>query len=1515
MPLESKVVCVSQRKKLSAGLIRFIRRYRKAMRRSKWIVVAVLTVAFCLLILPNLILQIPSVKRSVAGRVQTELSKALGTHVRIGHISIGWWRQMEIDDIVIFDRARRPAVSAERLTGGLDLLPLLKGRLSFSSARLFKGELDVYRSRPDTALNIQFLLDALKSKNPEEPCRLRLNINTILLRNCRLSASGLYKAQSDTLGLLDLNAKVRLFQADSTGLKAQLRHLSFLEKNTGLDLKELHADVSLRGDTLGVARLHISLPNSHIGMVSGYCVLSPESSALPAIRVTDLGGRIRPSDLKGLLPALDTMDDILNLSVPELTVASGEAVLPEISMNYGDELTLQAGIGLAEIGKKERMHVRLRLDELKLGVRAYMLAERLFPDKLPTQMRHLGAIDIMAAANGRLDDLRLKTRVETDAGALTIQGSIGLDSLWRLADVDAHATTERLEPKLMADRHDWPEHVAFDLKMKARLAAGNLLSGSVEGRVSHLTFRGYTYEDLTIDLQADKGQWSGILNMNDPNGHIRLSSAGEGLPFSSSSSRFEWNLTAHKLRPDRLLPGFGLPSADALLISSGELVGSRIDDLTGTIRIDTLDWQTSDKELHLHNVKLAMARVERHSSITLSSPFLEGALHGEFTLSKLPSMLEGVVGAHLPALAGHRSQARVPTEDVRLRLALDGSLPKEVCSFFRLPLAEADSIRIRAAYSELLRSLDLHIRTDRLMTMNKELRDTEVTLNSSTGKAELICRSDLYVNGDATTRDLNLKASVANDSIRARLDMGQDKRGAKNGFISLLTNFHRDEDSSLNTHIRLDRSTARIGRYEWQIASAEAMLAPERVVISDLSIKSEGKAIEAEGVLSSSPSDSLRVRVDHISLKYILDLAGVDFDMLDVEMTGEAVLSDIADRQFMQARITGESFTVNGIDVGPISAFGSWEKSTQRILLDASVHNPDGTSTSAWGYIRPFNPHAGLDLRFDAKHADVAFIGPFLSEFCHKLEGHASGNMRLFGDFSDLTIEGEVMAEHVTFGVKALNTEYKCDGQKAVFTPTRMRFENMLVSDPDGHTARLNAHISHRAFDDIKVDLKVSEARNILAYNVPERDNPNIHGRVYVSGAAYLRDVPGGMRCDVNLISEKGTHIVLNFTQPTTAEEYRFLRFVDPKSSRERARQETSPDRPSLLLPATGGDPETDFHLVMNVGVTPDAEVDLILDPQTGDGLRGSAGGDLRIDYHTLGDLNVFGGLELLSGTYNFNLRQIVQKRFSIKEGSSVNFAGNPMHATLNVTAEYNLTANLNDLDESLVSDVRRTTIPVNCLLQINGAMLQPAVSFDIKLPNSDSELERRVRSLIHSEDSMTKQIVYLLVLGKFYTPENVYNSGSGTDNWTAVATTTLSQQLTNMLGSLSDKVQIGTSIKTTNTSFQDTDIELLLSSRLLNNRLLINGNVGYRDNPNLQNTYVGEFDAEYKINPSGSIRIKAYNHYNNFYQYLRQSLTTQGLGLIFKYDFDGRRLRTKRAGEARSGIDSLTRPDSVRAQ
>lgn len=81
-------------------------------------------------------------------------------------------------------------------------------------------------------------------------------------------------------------------------------------------------------------------------------------------------------------------------------------------------------------------------------------------------------------------------------------------------------------------------------------------------------------------------------------------------------------------------------------------------------------------------------------------------------------------------------------------------------------------------------------------------------------------------------------------------------------------------------------------------------------------------------------------------------------------------------------------------------------------------------------------------------------------------------------------------------------------------------------------------------------------------------------------------------------------------------------------------------------------------------------------------------------------------------------------------------------------------------------------------------------------------------------------------------------------------------------------------------------EFETMLSGQLLNNRLLINGNFGYRDNPMANTNFVGDFEAEWLINRSGDIRLKAYNETNDRY-YTRTNLTTQGIGIIFKKDFN----------------------------
>jgi hypothetical protein len=310
-----------------------------------------------------------------------------------------------------------------------------------------------------------------------------------------------------------------------------------------------------------------------------------------------------------------------------------------------------------------------------------------------------------------------------------------------------------------------------------------------------------------------------------------------------------------------------------------------------------------------------------------------------------------------------------------------------------------------------------------------------------------------------------------------------------------------------------------------------------------------------------------------------------------------------------------------------------------------------------------------------------------------------------------------------------------------------------------------------------------------------------------------------------------------------------------------------------------------EYELNFLVNVTPEAHLELTVDPSSGDKIRGSGSGDLQVRYGSRSDVQIFGNYLISEGIYNFSLQQVIRKRFDIRDGSLVAFQGDPMAADLNIRAGYSLNANIQDLDEMLLMETANPSIAVNCILSLEGRLQNPTISFDLELPNSNSELERQMKSFIDTKDMMTRQIIYLLVLNKFYTPDysrNDYRS----NEFSAVASSALSAQLSSLLSSLTDKVQIGTNIRSRQDGVKETEIEMLLSSRLLNNRLLFNGNFGYKDNSVMTNAFVGEFDLEYKLTRSGEISLKAYNHANDLYRYNAKSLTRQGVGVTFRKDF-----------------------------
>ena len=170
----------------------------------------------------------------------------------------------------------------------------------------------------------------------------------------------------------------------------------------------------------------------------------------------------------------------------------------------------------------------------------------------------------------------------------------------------------------------------------------------------------------------------------------------------------------------------------------------------------------------------------------------------------------------------------------------------------------------------------------------------------------------------------------------------------------------------------------------------------------------------------------------------------------------------------------------------------------------------------------------------------------------------------------------------------------------------------------------------------------------------------------------------------------------------------------------------------------------------------------------------------------------------------------------------------------------------------------------------------------------------------------MNRQIIYLLALNRFYTPDYMESTTKGNELF-SVASSTISSQLSSMLGKLSDNWSIAPNLRSDRGDFSDVEVDVALSTRLLNNRLLFNGNFGYRDKSLNSNQFIGDFDIEYLLNPRGTWRLKAYNRYNDQNYYVRTATTTQGVGIMFRRDFDRMfHKRRKKKDNAAAPADSV---------
>ena len=575
--------------------------------------------------------------------------------------------------------------------------------------------------------------------------------------------------------------------------------------------------------------------------------------------------------------------------------------------------------------------------------------------------------------------------------------------------------------------------------------------------------------------------------------------------------------------------------------------------------------------------------------------------------------------------------------------------------------------------------------------------------------------------------------------------------------------------------------------------------------------------------------------------------------------------------------------------LGDANIHGEWHHDVKGIYLDAHIQEKDIAKSHVYGYVYPLKPTSSLDLQIEAGGTNLKFIHHYMSSITPEFNGRATGHVHFYGKFKALTMEGRVFGD-ASMKVDVLNTTFSVK-DSIYIEPGGLTFRNNRIFDTQGHQGSMSGYLHYQHFKNLEYRFNFN-VNDMLVMNTKESPDYPFYGTVYGTGNATIAgNAQDGVNIDVAMTTNRNTTFTYIKDNVSTAVSNQFIKFVDKTPRRavqdsvrlsdyEIAQKEIEEEKES----------DTDIRLNLLVDATPDATMKIIMDPIAGDYISGRGTGNIRTEFFNKGDVKMFGSYRISQGVYKFSLQEVIRKDFIIRDGSTITFNGSPLDATLDIKAGYTVnSASLNDLmpNEATSGYISQTNVKVNCMMDLTGQLTSPDVKFDIELPNERDEVQAIVRNYIPTDEQMNMQILYLLAIGKFYTPENL-GATQNSNMMSSVVSSTLSGQLNNALSNILDvnNWNFGTNFSTGERGWTDMEFETMLSGQLLNNRLLINGNFGYRDNPMANTNFVGDFEAEWLVNRSGDIRLKAYNETNDRY-YTRTNLTTQGIGIIFKKDFN----------------------------
>lgn len=1421
-----------------------------------------------LFIILVLILSIPFVQTGLGNYATKRINDDFGTTIKIDKVGLQFNGDVELKSIYVEDYKKDTLISiAELNTSILNFKNLYNGKLVFGDIDVIDLIFNIRKYEGAKETNLDVFVAKFDSDNPRtEKSGFLLSSSDVSIYNGFFSLSDKNRKSTKILEFNNLNINATNFLINGSDVSARINTLSFKDSR-GLVLKNMTTNFNYTLEEMTFANLNIKTPSS---VLKGDLKFkyNREDFQFFEDKVL-LEATFKDSNIQ--LDELNTFYNEFGINQNALLSVNLSGTLNNLNannlkINTSTNTRIYGNINFKNLFSKEDDNFYMNGDFSYLSS-TYKDLKGLLPkvlgEAIPSSFDRLGYFTITGNSQITNSKIIADIKINTDLGF--VDSNLEIE---KINDID----NANYKGKIIFKEFDFGVFLddpsvglaSLNFDVKGRGFTSKNIDTKVTGDVFEVYFNDYNYTGVKVAGNIRNNIFDGNLIANDKNLNLNFTGL---VDFSEEINKYDFEANVDYAN----LNALNFVKKDSISIFESNVKmnmnASSYDDAYGKISFSNTSYKNENDTYYFNKFDISSRFEKDLRFIEINSPdIVEGNLSGRFRFRDLKKLFENSLGHIYTNYVPHKVQTNQSIDfNFRIYNKIIEVIYPEIAlgkNTFIKGRVESDETKFRLTFkSPEIKLEDYFVNNIELQVDNSNpLFNTYVELDSLKTK---------YYN----VSKFNLINVTVNDTLFMRSEFKGGKRNNDNFNLSFYHTINEDNESVIGfkkSDVRIKNNTWLINENSNRLNKISFNKDLNSIKIDGFKVNHDNEEISLSGFIKDSTQKDLRLNFKNVELANVtpdldsLSFAGNVNGKLDILQKNGSYLPN--------STIVIDDLEVNNYLLGSFDAEITGNETLTNYNVNATIKDDVSKSFIATGDISVSGRQSSINVNLDFNKFALFPLNPLLDGVLNNIRGDVTGNVKVIGDLKKPDINGNLELNKSGMGIPYLNVDYTfADKSSVTLKDQTFVFNKIKLTDTKYNSkGLLDGSLSHVNFSKWNLNLGLSTQRLLVLDTKEEEDTP-YYGTGFVGGVAEIYGPTDELVISVTGETKAGTVFKIPLSDGESFGDNTYIHFItkEEKEARKKGLEIVANDIKGL-------------ELKFDLDITEDAEVEIIIDKNSGHSMKGRGRGGIFAEINTNDKFKLWGDFSVFEGIYNFAYGGLVQKQFVVQPGGTIAWEGDPFDPVISMNAIYKTQANPSPLLDNPIS----RSIPVELNIELSGNLDQFDPEFTFEFPNVNSAIKSELQYRLESEQDRADQALYFLASGGSFMSRGLNDlSVSGT------IAERLNGIVNNLFGSGDGKLNIGLNYEAgANTpDYQSSDRFGVTLQTQINDRVLINGNVGVPvGGADASGTVVaGDVEISFLLNEEGTLTAKVFNRENNIRNFGEAIGYTQGVGLSYTVDFD----------------------------